>query len=74
MQLLYKVSVGGQELKNRMVLAPLTRARYVALTYWWDARRDDGHRFIFLRCLTNLLNNVLDLWTKDALQVATLST
>jgi hypothetical protein len=46
MQLLYSVMVGGQELKNRMVLAPLTRARYVALAYWWDARRDD---FGFLR-------------------------
>lgn len=29
MQLLSKITVGGQELKNRMVLAPLTRGRYV---------------------------------------------
>lgn len=28
LQLLSKIVVGGQELKNRIVLAPLTRARY----------------------------------------------
>lgn len=28
LQLLTKVTVGGQELSNRLVLAPLTRARY----------------------------------------------
>jgi hypothetical protein len=30
MQLLSKITIGGQELKNRMVLAPMTRARYVS--------------------------------------------
>lgn len=29
MQLLSKIIVGGQELKNRLVMAPMTRARYV---------------------------------------------
>jgi hypothetical protein len=31
LQLLSDVTVGGQKLKNRMVLAPMTRARYVCV-------------------------------------------
>jgi len=29
LELLSKIVVGGQELSNRLVLAPMTRARYV---------------------------------------------
>jgi 2,4-dienoyl-CoA reductase-like NADH-dependent reductase (Old Yellow Enzyme family) len=28
MQILSKITIGGQELKNRIVLSPMTRARY----------------------------------------------
>lgn len=47
LQLLSKFSLGGQELKNRVVLAPLTRARYVAVCQKLMGIQHDESKQIF---------------------------
>ena len=53
LQLLSKINIGGQKLANRIVLAPMTRARYVPLmgletTEYGCRKNTDSHQICLL--------------------------